>query len=427
MMAGFMSPTPIELAGTFLFALAVLHTFLCNSFKRAANHFPEGSIRENFFQLLGEVEVVFGFWAGILLLSIAFITGKDSAIQYAESRNFREPLFVFAIMAVAATRPILDLTSRSILFFSRVLPVKKELGVYASCLILGPLLGSFITEPAAMTVTAMILHSRYYERSVSLRFKYLTLAVLFVNISIGGVLTPYAAPPVLMVAEKWNWDLAFMLSTFGWKAALATFLNAVGATFVLRSELKELEHHGTNPHSFQTPLWLSLTHVFFLICIVLTAHFPVIFLGLFMFFLGAVAITREFQDELKLKESLLVSFFLSGLVMLGGLQDWWLENVFAEMKEVTLFLASTGLTAVTDNAALTYLGSQVEGVSDGFKYALMAGAIAGGGLTVIANAPNPAGFAILQERFGREGISPLKLFLFALSPTFVAMGCLWLL
>jgi hypothetical protein len=56
-----------------------------------------------------------------------------------------------------------------------------------------------------------------------------------------------------------------------------------------------------------------------------------------------------------------------------------------------MYFGATALTAITDNAALTYLGSLVEGVSDQLKYALVAGAVSGGGLTVIANAPNPAG------------------------------------
>ena len=80
-----------------------------------------------------------------------------------------------------------------------------------------PLLGSFITEPAAMTLAALMLRDRYYARGLSRRLMYATLGVLFVNVSIGGTLTPYAAPPVLMVAATCGWDLPFMLSTFGWK------------------------------------------------------------------------------------------------------------------------------------------------------------------------------------------------------------------
>ena len=88
-----------------------------------------------------------------------------------------------------------------------------------------------------------------------------------------------------------------------------------------------------------------------------------------------------------------------------------------------IYYAATALTAITDNAALTYLGSLVDGLSDQFKYALAAGAITGGGLTVIANAPNPAGFGILKESFGSNGITPLGLFKGALYPTLIAILC----
>ena len=133
--------------------------------------------------------------------------------------------------------------------------------------------------------------------------------------------------------------------------------------------------------------------------------------------------TQEYQDRLKIKESLLVGFFLAGLVTLGNVQQWWLQEVLTKMNALVLFYGSAALTAITDNAALTYLGSLVE-LSDSSKYYLVAGAVAGGGLTVIANAPNPAGFGILKKSFGEEGISPLKLLLGALGPTIVVLLCL---
>ena len=126
-----------------------------------------------------------------------------------------------------------------------------------------------------------------------------------------------------------------------------------------------------------------------------------------------------------LKEGLLVGFFLGGLVVLGGLQQWWLQPLISELQAGTLFLGAIGLTALTDNAALTYLGSLVEGISDTAKYALVAGAVTGGGLTVIANAPNPAGFAILKECFDEQSISPLFVFLAALIPTTIAAACFY--
>ena len=124
---------------------------------------------------------------------------------------------------------------------------------------------------------------------------------------------------------------------------------------------------------------------------------------------------------------MLVGFFLAGLVVLGGPQRWWLEPVLMSLDALPLYLASLSLTAITDNAALTYLGSQVPGIHESSKYALVSGAIVGGGLTVIANAPNPAGFGILNPAFGDEGISPIKLFTSALLPTIIAALSFWLL
>jgi len=120
-----------------------------------------------------------------------------------------------------------------------------------------------------------------------------------------------------------------------------------------------------------------------------------------------------------------VAFFLAGLVVLARLQRWWLEPLIRNLDALPLFLGSTVLTAFTDNAALTYLGSQIPQVTEAFKYALVAGAVAGGGLTVIANAPNPVGFSILRESFGPEGISPAGLAAGAAVPTAIAMACLW--
>ncbi len=124
-----------------------------------------------------------------------------------------------------------------------------------------------------------------------------------------------------------------------------------------------------------------------------------------------------------LREGLMVAFYLAGLVVLGGQQQWWLQGVLSRLDESALFYGAAALTAITDNAALTYLGSLVEGVSDEYKYSLVAGAVAGGGLTVIANAPNPAGFAILKDHFEDQSINAFGLFAAALPPTIVAIVC----
>jgi hypothetical protein len=81
---------------------------------------------------------------------------------------------------------------------------------------------------------------------------------------------------------------------------------------------------------------------------------------------------------------------------------------------------ATILTAFNDNAAITYLATLVPNFSDQLKIAVVSGAIAGGGLTVIANAPNPAGQSLLQKYFP-HGIAPLSLLLAALFPTAVML------
>lgn len=256
---------------------------------------------------------------------------------------------------------------------------------------------------------------------------YATLGLLFVNISIGGTLTPYAAPPVLMVAGKWNWDLQYMLTHFGWKAMIAVIGTTSLVAFLFKKELIQLKIKSNSKNNTSMPFWVSATHLFFLAAIVLTSHHTVVFVGFFLFFLGLVTVTKEYQNEIKLRESLLVGFFLSGLVVLGSPQRWWLEPLLSQLDVVPLYLGSIALTAVTDNAALTYLGSLVPTLSDTAKYALVAGSVTGGGLTVIANAPNPAGFGILSPSFGKEGISPVYLFLSAVPPTLMAALCFWFL
>lgn len=413
-----LAPTPVEIAATLLFAVAILHTFSTKYFEHLAHTQPAHA---GLWHLLGEVEVVFGFWAMVLVLVMVGLQGTGEAVAYLESCNYTEALFVFVIMVIAASRPILALAGHSVRAAARLLPLPDSVATFFVILFLVPLLGSFITEPAAMTLGALLLRDRYFARPVSSRLKYATLAVLFVNISIGGTLTPFAAPPVLMVAGKWGWDLAFMASTFGWKAAIAVFINALVVTFVYRRELAELCGAAEGEAAPAAPFGMVLVHLAFLVGVVVFAHHPAVFLGLFLFFLGFCEAYKRHQDRLILREGLLVAFFLAGLVTLGGLQKWWLQDVLAGMAPTVLFFGATALTALTDNAALTYLGSLVEGVTPAFQYALVAGAVTGGGLTVIANAPNPAGFSILKGTFDEQAISPIGLLLCALPPTLVSV------
>jgi len=405
--------TTIQLVGAILFACALVHTFSAKGFDVLAHRYPRHA---GLFHLLGEVEVVFGFWAFILVVAMALVSGPGAAIDYAESRHYTEPLFVFVVMVIAASRPILYAVRALLGTIARLVPGRTEVALAWLGLALVPLAGSLITEPAAMTLAALMLAPQVFRPGIPEPLKYGALGVLFVNVSIGGTLTAYAAPPVLMVAGTWGWDSAYMLTHFGWRAAVAVLINASVVTVLLQKHLTPATTEAVAP----VPLKVSLIHLAFLAAVVLLAHHPVLFLGLFLLFLGFTQAYGRHQDPLILKEGLLVGFFLAGLVVLGGMQQWWLQPIVSSLAPTALFFGALGLTAITDNAALTYLGSLIAGLSEHAKYMLVAGAVAGGGLTVIANAPNPAGAALLRHGFNDESIGALGLLAGALGPTIVA-------
>jgi hypothetical protein len=408
----------IDIVAASLFALALVHTFAAKQFERLSHRFPRHA---GLYHLLGEVEVVFGFWAIVLVVAMAFVSGGKEALSYAESRNYTEPLFVFVVMVIAGSRPVLDTVMWTVESMAKLLPVPAQLASAWLGLAAVPLMGSLITEPAAMTIAALMLAPQVFRKELPEWVKYLALGVLFVNVSIGGTLTSYAAPPVLMVAATWQWDSAFMLSHFGWKAAVAVGLNATLAAFVLRRHLVTVTHDTASALSqARVPLTVAAVHLVLLAGVIVVAHHPVAFLGIFLLFLGFAQAYERHQNPLLIKEALLVAFFLAGLVVLGGLQRWWLQPIVSALEPLALFFGALGLTAVTDNAALTYLGSQISGMADQAKYMLVAGAVAGGGLTVIANAPNPAGLALLRRGFSDESVGAGGLLLGALGPTAVA-------
>ena len=403
----------LQLTGAILFAIALVHTFSTKLFHSLAKRHPRHA---GLFHLLGEVEVVFGFWAFVLILAMALLADGATAISYVESRQYTEPLFVFVVMVIAASQPVLDAVRDLLALLARLAPVRTEVALCWLGLALVPLSGSLITEPAAMTLAALMLAPQVFRPGIPEWLKYGAIGVLFVNVSIGGTLTSYAAPPVLMVAGTWGWDSAFMASTFGWRAALAVVFNATVITLLLRRHLTP----GNTVEDVQLPWVVSIVHLVLLGSVVLLAHHPVLFIGLFLLFLGYTQAYPKHQSRLIIKEGLLVGFFLAGLVVLGGMQQWWLQPLVSSLEPTALFFGALALTAITDNAALTYLGSLIEGLSDHAKYMLVAGAVAGGGLTVIANAPNPAGAALLREGFEDGSIGMGGLFLGALGPTCVA-------
>ena len=417
----------INASATVCFGFAIVHTFAVGWIHPLANRFSVGTASHNLVALFGEVEVVFGVWAALWLCLVGLVGGVGAVSGYLATCNMTEPAFVFVVMTVCSTRPILRATEMGIERVSRWIPGAPPLVYYLVCMSVGPVLGSFITEPAAMTVTAMLLLKRFYGRGISRRLMYVTLGLLFVNVSIGGALTPYAAPPLVMVAGHWGWGFSTVMTLFGWKAIVA-IIAATGLTgLVFRKELSKVPwESGVDPAPHPIPLWVIASHVIFLGVIVMTGHSLKLFSGVFLFFLGWVSVTRGYQADLRFRQGLLVAFFLGGVVILGAPQRWWIEWLIVHSNIPSLFVGAMGLSAVVDNAAVTSLAAQVP-LADLGKVAVVSGALVGGGLSVIANAPNPIGFALLGRFFGKDGIRPLGLFLGALGPTVIAAACFWFL
>ena len=528
------------LIASLIFLCAIIHTFLTAKFRSIAHHLAliyEESIKQGYpregkrfgaevMHFVGEVEAVFGMWAVLLGIVILLYFGPSLMMHYFSHVNYTEPMFVVVVMTLASTRPVIKLAE---LIMERI---ANRLGGtltawWFTILIIGPLLGSFITEPAAMTISALLLANKFYSLNPSPQFSYATIGLLFVNISVGGTLSHFAAPPVLIVAAPWHWDFGFMLGNFGWKATLGILIATTIYYLFHKTELQEMDQKYANlamqrqlevtvidqntlekefykievainedlgfkasfdekckqikvrlkekivdkllnsPHlesAFDkvfeenkrremqknlpgllaskeravyrdpnwdqrpdaVPGWIMLVHVGFIAWTVINAHYPPLFIAGFLFYLGFAQATAPFQNRTDLKPALLVGFFLAGLVIHGGLQAWWIAPVLGSLSEIPLMVGAAFLTAFNDNAAITFLSTLIPNLADELKYAVVAGAVTGGGLTVIANAPNPAGQSILSKYF-QNGVSPSGLAKAALIPTIIMGLCFMLL
>lgn len=447
-----MQADKFNLAATLIFLLAIIHTFVAPKFAAMAHKLeheehaahaasgekhgehPPHSLKVSILHFLGEIEAVFGLWIiPLMFVASYFYSFSDFVLFVEKDCKFIEPLFVVVIMIIAASRPVVRSAELMMAQFAK-LGKSTPAAWWLSVMTLGPILGSFITEPAAMTICALLLARRLYAYKPSKKLAYGSLGLLFVNISIGGTLTNFAAPPVVMVAGKdaWNWDMSFMFFNFGWKAVVSILIGNVLYFAMMYKELRALggdqaEQDADVPVKWEdrknpVPLWVTLASMAFLVWTVYFAHNPVMFVGGFLFFLGFSIATQEHQNQINIRIPLMVGFFLAALVIHGSLQTWWLEPILTGISSQVAMISATLLTAINDNAAITFLASTVPNLSDATKYAIVAGAVTGGGLTVIANAPNPAGQSILGKFFA-GGINPLGLLLGALIPTVIAYVC----
>lgn len=427
-----------HLLALILFIIAIIHTFSTNPIRRFARKIElrvpkrgRTSIRRaiwiQFLYFFAEVEIVFALWTVPLFVIMAITYDWYTALEYLNTRDFTEPLFVVVIMALTSTRPIVNLAETVLRWIAGCLGGSLSAWWY-TLLTLGPLLGSFITETGAMALCALLLSRQFYAFRPSPKLCYATIGLLFVNVSIGGVLTDFASPAVLVLAHCWHWNTVFMMMNFGWKAIIGIiFSNALYWAY-FRKELHDLGRHRAILNNVQTPnpdepdspipFWITAIHVLVIVWIVFISHYPAVFIGSFLFFLGFHQATRHHQYAIRLSRPLLVGLFLAGLVIHGGLQGWWVVPLLQSLTPLGVLGVSILLTGFTDNTGISYLATLVPNWGEAYKYAVFTGVVAGGGLTVIANAPNPAGYVLLGKHFP-DGISPFKLFYAAALPTFI--------
>jgi len=533
------SEEPFLLISTLILAFAITHAFFTRFFHRYAvrkrllheRKIENGKARADSVSpfaeaaaFLGEVEVVFALWTIPLAWLMIGYRGWDGFVQYiAYDREYNETLFTVVIMLIASTRPVLKFAEITLWklakFFGGTLSVWWFL-----LLTVGPLLGSLVTEPAAMTIVAHLLAGKFYDLEPSRKLRYATIALLFVHISIGGTMTNFAALPVIMVTIPWDLSIGDMFVHFGYKSALSVFISTGVYYLLFRKEFGSLQENyathsleksisgryldflkveknlrrieleaGKSAHFLDTiemgfrkmnsevkrklirdsleddiepmilekvvdqtlevmkekelkrefpvlmggrvarrecdpdwnnrddrvPAWVMVVHLVFLAWTVFVSHIPVLFVAGFLFLMGFIHLTPLYQNRLNLRQPVMVGFFLGSLIVHGGLQGWWLEPVIGSLDRFSLMVGSAVLTSFNDNAAIAYLGTQIPHFTDPMRYALLAGAVTGGGLTVIANAPNPVAFSVLKRYF-RNNLSMVGLFGWAVLPTLVA-------
>lgn len=437
-----------NLAVTLVFLGAIIHTFLAGRFERYSHKLalrykeklketnfrvmhPEERLPVSFasaiFHFLGEVEAVFGIWiipfmfvcwkyysfedfSGLLELRL-LLHGAHVRDDYHDHRLFPPHLQAGGIRS-QLRRQTWKIFARGLVDFRDDPCPPARLPDYGTCRhddrrpdpeqeVLRPQ-----AEEDPDVCNAGAAFCEYFHR---------------------GHPDAFCRPPVVMVAEKWDWGLAHMIQHFGWKAVSAIIISNLAYFFLFRKEFARLaaqqrefnEFDDAVPQSWEDrndkiPAWVTLAHVCFLTWTVLFAHEPVMFIGSFLFFIGFTVATPQYQNQMSLRVPMMVGFFLAGLVILGGVQAWWLEPVLTRLGDYAM-IGATLLTAFNDNAAVTFLASTVPNLPEAVKYSVVAGAVTGGGLTVIANAPNPAGQAILGKYF--KGINPLWLFAWAAFPT----------
>ncbi|MCE5318366.1 MAG: putative Na+/H+ antiporter [Parachlamydia sp.] len=424
---------PINLLFAACFLLAILHTYAAHRFARRARQrghregasmgiVPEGGPegwKESFWADLlyffGEVEVVFGVWCLVIFAVAGWLYGWDSVVAYMGSQDYSEAVYVAVALAMASTYPIMRFADKILSGLAR-LGGGTPLAWWVLLLTLGPLLGALVKESVAMTIVALLLGRHFFACRPSRGLAYATLALLFTNISVSGLFTNFASSAIVVLSKAWNWDTPFMWQTFGWKGIAGIAASNLIYFGLFHRELRQLKSPKVEEdRQREVPWWVTALHLAFLAWITLNSSLPTVVMGAFVLYLGVYQATASYQKFMDLREPLLIGFFLSSLILISGLQVWWIEPVVEGLHEHGLYLASLMLSAFTHNTSNTLLYSHLPHLTEQVKYLLVSAALVGGGMTIMANGPNLMACSLLNDYFDRE-ISFARLFLASLVP-----------
>lgn len=385
-------------------------------------------ILEYIFYFFGEIELIFLLWGiPLFLMSIFFYNITDIYNVLLKNISYTEPIFIILIMSIVSTKPILNFVENIIFYIS----YKKNYSIalyWFAILTITPLLGSLITEPAAMTIAANLLQKNFFILNPTEKLTYATISLLFVNISVGGSLTNFAAPPILMIAKPWKWSLYYTFINFGVKALLGILISNILYYIInikefglLNNKIKKYYTINKYNQSSTIPYIITIINCLFLLFSIINMHYPTRMLLILILFWIYCKNTKKYNTTIDYKTPLLTSCFLFGLMIHGNLQQWWIKNILSFNSRIIIFLISMVLTTFNDNAAVTFLASKIPIFINNKKLqnAVVAGAINGGGLTIIANAPNTAGKKILESNLNKKHLSPIKLFIFSCIPTLI--------
>lgn len=434
----------IEIFTFIIFALAIIHAFLTHYFyalhekyKIKANRVSK---QQKFYLSLSEIcyffseiEIVFGFWIIPLVLGLFLFLGVQETLHYLTSRDYTYALYMAVVVAFVSTRPIIQCAERLLAYISR-LGGNSVKTWWWTILTLGPFLDIFLKEPGAMTITSILMAKTCFPFVKSRKFRYGTLALLFLNISLGGLFSPYTSRSLFLVAQLEKWDLAYTLMHFSWKALIVILLNTGLTYFVFRKKFPKdssaLLTFLENEKREHIPIWLTIIHLGLFLAIILSSEYPPIFLGVFFIFIGIHKVTHHYQGHeqgpLQLKPAIAVGFFFASLLIHGELQEGWVLKFLSDLNFEGALAISTFLSSIIDNAIVLYFLDQIKPLKDPVLYAIIAGSLSAAALTVMANGPNLIGYTILKKFFGGN-ISPFQLFLAGLPLTILSLLIFWVL